>query len=257
MDIIPAVDVLEGECVQLRGGSRGSISRYGDPLRWVSRFIREGARRLHVVDLGSAFDPAAGANRRVVMRLLSEMRFNWPGIRIQVGGGIRNDVSLRRALRWAHMVVVGTRGVLDPGWLERAARRFPGRVIPAVDARGGEVLTHGWTSSSGVSVSRFAGRLRRAGIRTLLYTDVGIEGRLTGIGRARAEEVMEVFTGIDVIWAGGVASLADITVLRDAGASGCVLGSCLYEGRLGLAAALRTGRWAAGHPPEEGAGTGR
>jgi len=231
MRAIPAVDLREGRCVQLVGG-RPEEERVSlpDPLEVALRWARLGFRGLHVVDLDAAL--GRGENRSLVARIAEAT-----GAEVQVGGGIREGGTAARLLEiGAERVIVGTRAVTDPDWLEALARDHPGRVVVAADVRGGEgpmreVVIRGWTEGSGVPVEEFLERLDPLPLAGVLCTDVGREGRMEGIDREGMAEI--VAASAHPIWvSGGVTTLDELAFLDEAGAAGAVLGMALYSGAL-------------------------
>jgi phosphoribosylformimino-5-aminoimidazole carboxamide ribotide isomerase len=241
MIAIPAIDIMSGECVQLVGGQQGTEKRFGDPLGWASRFISAGAKRIHIIDLDSAFGMPVPGSERVPLQLAQDIKFKWPDVKVQIGGGLRSTETVENALKYADQVIVGTRAMNDQQWLEEISTSHPGRMIVAVDVREGKVLTHAWTKGSDLTARELAKRITPAGVRSVLYTNVDIEGRLTGITPRIVREALESLPDLDLIWAGGIASIRDIGILRDEKVFGCVLGSCLYFNKVDLREALRIG----------------
>lgn len=232
-EIWAAVDVLNGQCVQLRGGDPGAARFIQDPVGAAQRWAAEGADGLHVVDLDAAL--GHGHNRSVIERLLKSVRFPVP-VPVQVGGGVRDAQTAERWLaRGAARVVVGTRGVQDPGWLRGLAERFPRRVVLALDARGDEVVIQGWQRRSGRRLLEVAQAVEELGVElaAFLYTDVDREGSLQGLDpeplRALCASVRT-----PVLVAGGLRSAEDAQRARELGASGAVLGTALYAGTVRL-----------------------
>lgn len=222
----PAVDVRGGRCVQLVGG-RPETERVSlpDPVEVALGWRAAGFGTLHLVDLDAAL--GSGENRRI----LEEVVEAWDGP-VQVGGGIRDDAAVDRWLaRGSARVVVGTRGVEDPGWLERIAARHPGRVLLAADVRGDEVVVRGWASGSGVALRELVGRVADLPLAGLLCTDVEREGRMEGTDGARAARLRE--SSAHRLWmSGGITHPEELDRLAAAGIDGVVLGMALYTGAL-------------------------
>lgn len=232
MEVLPAVDVMGGECVQLVQGERSQATGYGDPLACARRWIGEGARRLHVINLDGAFGEAR-ANADVVRRLVDET-----GVGVQLGGGIR---SLQDAAGWldagVDRVILGTHAVEHPDALRWLSREYgPERVMAGVDARGSEIAVAGWQKTRG-NYLRWAEVFVEQGAGALLYTNVSVEGLQRGIDPAPVRALIEAVP-VPVVVAGGITTVEDVRVLRDLGAAGVVLGSALYSGRITLAGAL-------------------
>ncbi len=230
-EVIPAVDIEDGEAVQLVGGQRGTGRTYGEPVAAAREWIEQGAGTLHLVDLDGAFEgtrPNAGAIEEIIEAT---------DITVQLGGGIRTAAEATRLLeRGVDRVILGTAAVENPRIVREVSDRFPGRVVVALDAKGGEVVVSGWTEGTGMDPAAAAERYADLGAGAILFTDVDVEGSLEGV---RTEEVTRVTSAVElpVIVTGGVASIPDIKTLREAGAAAVVVGSALYEGAFTLAEA--------------------
>jgi phosphoribosylformimino-5-aminoimidazole carboxamide ribotide isomerase len=232
--VIPAIDVLEGRCVRLSEGRREHVTiEGGDPAAAAARFAAQGAARLHVVDLDGAF------SGRPTPGLVEQVAAAAGGVPVQVGGGLREADSIKAALdAGAARVIVGTSAVDGgPGAsLTRLAARFGERLVVAVDAKDGRVVTEGWVAVSEVSPGELARRCADAGVRRLLVTSTRRDGSLAGPDAELLTEVLAA--GLPVLAAGGIASLGDLATLRDLGCEGAVVGSALWSGRFGLADAI-------------------
>lgn len=201
----------------------------GDPVELARRLADEGARRLHLVDLDGAFSGAPSLD--LVERVASA-----GGVPVQVGGGYRTLEALAAALdTGADRVMVGTSAVA-PDFVERAVQRFGHSLVVAVDAREGRVAIEGWTQLSELRPGELAARCAGLGVARLLVTSAARDGSLAGPDLALVEEVLAA--GIPVLAAGGIASLDDVRVLRDAGCEGAIIGSAFLAGRFTVAEAL-------------------
>ena len=236
MRIFPAVDILEGRCVQLVQGKRKDATWYGDPLRCAWRWLEEGAEALHVINLDGAFGNAE-KNAALITDLIREME-----VMIQLGGGIRSHAD---AVSWletgVERVILGTAAVRDPTLISDLADEFgSSRIMAGVDARQSEVLIEGWCEPAGDYLT-WARRFEEAGAGALLYTNVEVEGLQQGI---RIEPVARLLRSVQlpVVVAGGISRREDIHTLRDIGAEGAVLGSALYSGMISLQEALEEAR---------------
>lgn len=222
----PAVDVREGRCVQLVGGdpARERVS-LPDAAAVARQWWELGFRTLHVVDLDAAL--GVGENRAVVAEVLAVTPAT-----TQVGGGIRDDEAAGALMAaGADRIVVGTRALDDPAWLEALAARHPGRIMVAADVRNGRMLRRGWTEESGADIGSFLARLAGLPIAGILCTDVAREGRMDGIDLAAAERM--ILAASAPVWiSGGIRRLEELQALRVAGAAGAVLGMALYTGAL-------------------------
>ncbi|MCX2819577.1 1-(5-phosphoribosyl)-5-[(5-phosphoribosylamino)methylideneamino]imidazole-4-carboxamide isomerase [Haladaptatus sp. F3-133] len=224
MDVIPAVDMKGGECVQLVQGDEGTAKTYGDPVESARRWVDEGAEHLHVVDLDGAID-GERRNASQVRRIVEET-----DVSVQVGGGVRSVGDARTLFEaGADRVVMGTAAVENPPLVGRAAEY--GEVVVSLDAREGEVVVEGWKEGAGVSPVEVARRFEDEGASAFLFTNVDDEGLLEGVTVEPVEELVEA-VDVPVIASGGVATTDDVKALREAGASGVVIGTAFYEGRM-------------------------
>lgn len=236
MIIIPAIDVREGRCVRLYQGRPGEETVYADdPVQVAARWKREGATRLHLVDLDGAF-----SGRPRILDLLSAVAA--VGVPVEFGGGVRSLDSIQAALdSGARWVVLGTVAVTRPELVEEACQRWPGRIMAALDARDGLVTIAGWGKDAGVPAAEVGLRVKRAGVSEVLYTDISRDGTLAG-PNVEATRALAKETGLAVIASGGVGTLADLRLLKQAepdGVTGVIVGKALYEGTVSLAQAIR------------------
>ncbi|GAB3033262.1 1-(5-phosphoribosyl)-5-[(5-phosphoribosylamino)methylideneamino]imidazole-4-carboxamide isomerase [Natronobiforma cellulositropha] len=230
-EVIPAVDVQHGEVVQLVQGERGTEKTYGDPVDAATRWIDAGARSLHLVDLDGAFDGerANGAAIDAVVDAVS--------VPTQLGGGIRSAADATDVLeRGVDRVILGTAAVENPDIVAEISERHPDSVVVSLDAKDGEVVVEGWTEGAGISPVEAAARYDDLGACAILFTNVDVEGKLEGVATDPVRDLVAA-TDVPIIASGGVATLADVTALRDAGAAAVVVGSALYEGKFTLAEA--------------------
>ncbi len=232
MKIFPAVDILGGRCVQLVQGKRESATAYGDPLTCATRWLNEGAGALHVVNLDGAFGTSS-KNAELITDLIRKT-----GVEIELGGGIRSVDDARRWLETGvDRVIISTLATQDPECIRTLSREFgPGRVMPGVDAKGGQIAVHGWQETCGDYLD-WAKRFEDLGAGSLLYTNVDVEGLQQGVQFGPVKRLID-HVGIPVVVAGGVSARSDVAGLRNAGAFGAVLGSALYSGKISLQEAL-------------------
>jgi phosphoribosylformimino-5-aminoimidazole carboxamide ribotide isomerase len=226
MIAIPAVDLREGACVQLVGGSYDHERvRLENPVVVARQWRDAGFSRLHVVDLDAA--TGAGNNDDVVAGLLDT-----PPMQVQVGGGIRSDERARALLdAGASRVIVGTRAVEDSAWLASLARAFPDRIIVAADVRERRIVTHGWARAQAREVTEFVDGLAGLPLAGVLVTAVHREGRLAGTDLPLMTELAGG-TALPIIASGGVSTLEDLEALASAGVFAAVIGMALYTGAI-------------------------
>jgi phosphoribosylformimino-5-aminoimidazole carboxamide ribotide isomerase len=229
-EVVPAVDVQDGQVVQLVGGERGTGKRYGDPVEAAQRWVDAGARTLHLVDLDGAFE-GERANASAIERVVEAVG---DGTGVQVGGGIRSTEDARSLLdSGVDRVILGTAAVEEPGIVAEISETYPESVLVSLDAKGGEVVVSGWTEGTGIDPAEAAVRYEELGAGGILFTDVDVEGQLEGVRTEPVRRVVEA-TSIPVVASGGVASVEDVRALADAGAAAVVVGTALYEGRFTL-----------------------
>ncbi|ELZ31274.1 1-(5-phosphoribosyl)-5-[(5-phosphoribosylamino)methylideneamino]imidazole-4-carboxamide isomerase [Halorubrum distributum] len=233
-EVIPAVDVQDGEVVQLVGGERGTGKRYGDPVAAAERWIEAGAGTLHLVDLDGAFEGErvnAAAIEAVVEAVGGD---DEDGVGLQLGGGIRTADGARDLLDLGlDRVILGTAAVETPEIVAEIDETHPGSVVVSLDAKDGEVVVSGWTEGTGLDPAEAAARYEELGAGAILFTNVDVEGQLEGIDREAVASVVEA-VDIPVIASGGVATVEDVVGLKKAGAAAVVVGTALYEGEFTL-----------------------
>jgi len=232
--LYPAIDLKDGQCVRLLRGDMDKATVFNrDPADQARKFAAAGAQWIHVVDLDGAF-AGKPKNAAAVDAILKAV----PGIKVQLGGGIRDRASIKSWLDLgAARVVLGTAAVKNPELVKAACKEFPSRVALGIDARQGQVAVEGWAESSSISALDLARRFADAGAAAIVYTDIERDGALEGVNlEATAELARAVKT--PVIASGGIASLDDIAALKAKGIPGAILGRALYDGRVDLQSAL-------------------
>ncbi|WP_284006774.1 1-(5-phosphoribosyl)-5-[(5-phosphoribosylamino)methylideneamino]imidazole-4-carboxamide isomerase [Haloarcula pelagica] len=232
-EVVPAVDMQDGQVVQLVGGERGTEKTYGDPVEAARRWIDAGAGTLHLVDLDGAFE-GERKNAAAIDAVLDAVDDD---VGVQLGGGIRTvDDAVSLLDRGVDRVILGTAAVETPEIVAEISESHPGSVLVSLDAKDGEVVVSGWTEGTGLDPAEAAQRYADRGAAGILFTDVDVEGQLAGVRTDPVERLVEA-VDIPVIASGGVATVDDVVALRDAGAAAVVVGSALYEGAFTLAEA--------------------
>jgi phosphoribosylformimino-5-aminoimidazole carboxamide ribotide isomerase len=233
--ILPAIDIRGGRCVRLRQGDYSQETIFGDdPAVMARRWVDRGATYLHLVDLDGAREgrPVNGASIRRIVETA--------GVPCQLGGGLRTEAHIAEALTWGvARVILGTRALNDPGWLETVCHRFSGRIVLGIDARDGRVAAEGWTHVSDLSALDLARRCAGWPLVAFVYTDISCDGMLAG-PNLDALAAMIAAVRHPVIASGGVTTLEDVRRLNRLGVAGCIIGRALYEGRLDLAEVIST-----------------
>ncbi|MEL6220946.1 MAG: 1-(5-phosphoribosyl)-5-[(5-phosphoribosylamino)methylideneamino]imidazole-4-carboxamide isomerase [Pseudomonadota bacterium] len=236
MDLFPAIDLKDGQCVRLLRGEMADATVFNDdPGAQAAAFVAAGCRWLHIVDLNGAFvgQPVNGAAVEAILAAAG-------GVPVQLGGGIRNRETIEVWLeRGIARVILGTAAVRDPTLVREAAKSHPGRVAVGIDARGGRVAVEGWAETTETDATELARQFEDAGVAAIIYTDIDRDGAMQGPNVAATAALAEAVS-IPVIASGGVSSLDDLRALRDCGAplAGAISGRALYDGRIDLAEAV-------------------
>ncbi len=222
MIVIPAVDVMDHQVVQLVGGVPGSQQIVmPDPVSVAGMWVERGAEYLHLVDLDAAFGKEG--NIPVFKEIIREY-----GVPAEVGGGIRSEETIEELVSAGFdRVVVGTKAVREPEWLEEMADRFPGRIVLSMDTKGGRIAIKGWQESARITVEEMFSRIRDMPLAGVLNTNVDVEGQRKGIDEEQARDFISRCP-CPVIASGGVTSRDDARILSDAGAVGAVVGLAMY-----------------------------
>jgi len=240
MLVIPAVDIKGGRCVRLFQGLSDQETVYGeDPAVMAQKWAGEGAGFLHVVDLDGAFE-GYPKNWNTVRRIIDSIN-----IPIELGGGIRSPEMVEMILSGGvARVIIGSRAVDSPDFLELIFREFKERIVPSIDARDGIVLVKGWEESTDLKAVDLGHALKKIGFNLVIYTDTTVDGTLKGPNLPAIEEFLDQ-TGLKTIAAGGLARLEDffnLKKLERKGLIGAIIGKAIYEGTLSLPEAIRAAR---------------
>lgn len=234
LELLPAVDIVDGHVVMLHQGEAGSETVYGNPVEAALQWQEQGAEWLHLVDLDAAF--GRGSNREAVSRIVNELN-----IKVELSGGLRDDSSLENALELgATRVNIGTAALENPEWTAQIIEKFGDRIAISLDVRGEKLSGRGWTSEGG-DIWETIARLEDAGCARYVVTDVIQDGTLQGPNIDLLTKVCQ-HTNKPVVASGGISSLADIQALKDlvpAGVEGAIIGKALYEKKFTLPEALQ------------------
>lgn len=233
MELFPAIDLRGGKAVRLTEGDYDQMKVYNDdPLAAADAFYKAGARNLHVVDLDGARE-GRPVNRETV-ESLSKL-----GFFTEVGGGIRDEGRIYDYLSCgAGRVILGTVAVRDFDFVCRMVQKYGARIAVGVDARDGMVAVSGWEETTALSGSAFCVRCRDAGVKTVIYTDISKDGKLSGANLPLYKSLSGI-QGLDIVASGGVSFESDVAALRDMGLYAAIVGKALYEGKLNLKNCLR------------------
>jgi phosphoribosylformimino-5-aminoimidazole carboxamide ribotide isomerase len=234
MLILPAIDLRGGKCVRLKQGDYAQETIFGDdPVAMAQRWVGQGAKSLHLVDLDGA-KAGRPVNGEVIRAIVSAVP-----VPCQMGGGIRCDRDIATALDWGvRKVVIGTRALQDPAWVREMAYLYPERIVLGLDARDGKVATHGWVNTSDATVLELARQFAQWPLGAIVFTDIARDGMLAG---PNVEALAELAAAVPlpVIASGGISTLEHIRELMACKLAGCIIGRALYEGQLDLSEVLR------------------
>ena len=235
MQLYPAIDMKNGQCVRLRQGAFKDITIYSDaPEKVAAHWQERGASFLHLVDLDGAL-AGYSVNEEVIRRIADTV-----SIPIEIGGGIRSKEAVERMLDLGvRRVIIGTKAAEHPEFLRDMVRTFGEEAIVAgVDAKDGMVAVEGWEKVSSLTARDLCLTMKEYGVRHIVYTDISRDGMLSGPNVEATRKLTEE-TGLDIIASGGVSCMEDLKCLHEAGIRGAVIGKALYENRIDLAEAVR------------------
>ena len=238
MLVIPAIDLKDGHCVRLRQGDMEDSTVYSDdPVEMAGKWVAAGARRIHLVDLNGAF-----AGKPVNGKAIHDIAEAYPDVPIQVGGGIRDEDTIQAYLNaGVQYVIIGTKAINAPHFVDDICLEFPGHIIVGLDAKNGKVAIDGWSKLSHHDVIDMAQRFEKIGVDSIIYTDIGRDGMMLGVNIESTVKLAQSIT-IPVIASGGITNLDDIRALcavQDEGIMGAITGRAIYEGSLDFAAAQK------------------
>ena len=231
MIIIPAIDLKDGQCVRLRKGIMEDTTVFSNnPTEMASKWVAEGARRLHLVDLNGAFE-----GRPINADCVNEITRSFPDLPVQIGGGIR-DLQTANAYIEAGIsyLIIGTMAVTNPNFVKNLCDEFPNKIIVGLDANNGLVATDGWAKQTDIDVVELSKKYEQYGVSSIIYTDIARDGMMQGVN-VEATAHLAKKTSIPIIASGGITNLDDIAVLlKNAhhGIMGAITGRAIYEGQL-------------------------
>ncbi len=237
MLIIPAIDLKDGHCVRLRQGLMEDATVFSEePAVMAAHWLEKGARRLHLVDLNGAF-AGKPKNLAAIKGILKRVNGEIP---VQLGGGIRSLETIEQYLdAGIDYVIIGTAAVKQPGFLHEACDAFPGHIIVGLDAKDGKVATDGWAKITHHDVIDLAKRFQDYGVESVIYTDIGRDGMLSGVNIEATVRLAQALT-IPVIASGGLTNLDEVKAwcaVDSEGIEGVITGRAIYEGTIDFQAA--------------------
>ena len=234
MLLIPAIDLKYGHCVRLKQGDMDQSTTFSeDPAQMALKWVDQGARRLHLVDLNGAF-AGKPQNYNAIRSILKAVGEDTP---VQLGGGIRDLDTIEKYIDGGiRYIIIGTAAVKNPGFLKDACSAFGGHIIVGLDAKDGKVATDGWSKLTGHEVVDLGKKFEDYGVESIIYTDIGRDGMLSGINVEATVRLAQALS-IPVIASGGLSNMADIEHLcavQEEGIEGVICGRSSYEGTLDL-----------------------
>ena len=237
MYVLPAIDLRSGKCVRLiQGEYDRQITYHDDPVKQAKEFIAVGAKWLHIIDLDGA-KIGKPVNTETISAIAGLGK-----LRIEVGGGIRDEAAIEELLGMGvERVIIGTQAVSDFKWFSEIANKFAGKIVLGIDARGSKVSTHGWTKEHPQRLLEFAAEAEKLPLAAIIYTDITKDGMLAGPNLERTKSLVEAVK-LPIIAAGGVQAVEDITKLGKIGVEAAIIGRALYEDTLSLADALEAAK---------------
>ena len=233
MKIIPAIDIQNGNCVRLRQGDFSQETIFNNsPLDIAEKWVKDGAQRLHIVDLDGA-----RLGEPINIDLISKICKTFPSIPVQIGGGIRDVETARKYINaGASFIIIGTKAVEDPNFVKDLCSEFHKKIIIGIDAKNGEVATEGWVSNSKVNAISLSKKFEDFGVSEIVYTDIEKDGMMGGLNiKATVNLAKEI--NIPVIASGGVSSNDDLKKIinyEKFGISGVIVGRALYENKINI-----------------------
>ncbi len=237
MLLIPAIDLKEGQCVRLKQGLMDEATVFSDrPVEMALHWVKQGARRLHLVDLDGAF-AGKPKNFGAIKEILQEVARDLP---VQLGGGIRDLDTIEKYLDLGmQYVIIGTAAVKTPQFLHDACDAFPGQIIVGLDAKDGQVAIDGWAKLTKYHVVELGQRFADYGVNSIIYTDIGRDGMMNGVNVEATVKLAEAVS-VPVIASGGLTNLDDVRALcaaADSGIEAAITGRAIYEGSIDFQAA--------------------
>ena len=231
MVIIPAIDLKDGQCVRLRQGLMEDTTVFSDnPTEMASKWVDQGAKRLHLVDLNGAFE-----GKPVNASSVTNITNQFPDLPVQIGGGIRNlGIAEAYVEAGVSYLIIGTMAVTNPEFISELCKEFPCRIIVGLDANNGYVATEGWAKQTDLHVTDLSKKFEQDGVTSIIYTDIARDGMMKGVN-VEATADLAKRTSIPIIASGGITNIDDVSNLlaeSHHGIVGAITGRAIYEGTL-------------------------
>jgi|SRR5690625_569232 len=229
MIVIPAIDLLNGQCVRLYQGDFNQTEQVADdPFKQLDRFIEDGAEIIHIVDLDGAREQTK--RQYELIKDLCE-RSTVP---IQVGGGIRSLETVEQLIEaGATRLVLGTAAIEDLDFLKQAVEKYPEAIVVGIDAKNGKVATHGWETVSAIDYLKFAKKMESLGVQTIVFTDISKDGTMSGPNLAQLTAINEAVT-CKIVASGGISQYDDLLAVAEIGIQEAIVGKAIYQNKISL-----------------------
>ena len=230
MDVIPAIDILEGKCVRLRQGNFASQTVYSnDPVEVAKRFQEAGLKRVHLIDLDGAKEGAI-QNWKTIEKIA-----NHTTLSIECGGGVRTREDIEQLLRaGVDKIIIGSLAITEPEKFKEIVRSFRKSIVVGVDVKGSALWYHGWQKKSQKELYPFLLQTAHFGTQSFICTDIDRDGTLEGPNLALYEGLVENFPFLSIVASGGVRNIEDIKNLAEIGVAGVIIGKALYENKIAI-----------------------
>ena len=237
MLIFPAIDLYDKKAVRLYKGDYAQMTVYSkNPLEVAKSFKAAGAEYIHMVDLEGAKDGTT-PNFDIVASVAKES-----GLKVEIGGGIRDEETVKRYLDAGVMrVILGTAALNDPEFLESVCKKYGERIAVGADLKDGQVAVKGWLETSNVSGIEFLEKMESLGVKTIICTDISRDGAMRGTNRELYKELSEKFS-MDIVASGGVSTIEDVKALREMDLYGAIVGKAIYTGDIDLTEAIEVAK---------------
>ena len=237
MILFPAIDLFEKKAVRLYKGDYANMTVYSEnPIEIARDFEKCGCTHIHMVDLEGAKDGTT-PNFDVVASVAKES-----GLKVEIGGGIRDEETVKRYLDAGVMrVILGTAALNDPEFLESVCKKYGERIAVGADLKDGQVAVKGWLETSNVSGIEFLEKMESLGVKTIICTDISRDGAMRGTNRELYKELSEKFS-MDIVASGGVSTIDDVKALREMDLYGAIVGKAIYTGDIDLTEAIEVAK---------------
>lgn len=237
MNLYPAIDLKNGKCIRLKKGSLAKASHYNvDPIEQAENFFSQGAKWIHIVDIDGAFKGTT-VNHDIILKIKKRVHCN-----IQVGGGIRKKSTVKKFINYGiDRIVLGTKAIKDPPFLEKMSKQFPNKIAVGIDSRDGMVATDGWAKTTKLTYLDLAKKFENLGVSTCIFTDIDRDGMMKGVNLEQTKYLLSK-SNLNLIISGGVSDLTDLVKIKNINTKkiiGVIVGKALYEKKISVVQAIK------------------